>query len=112
MTGKQDKGARQKINADNDPRSRVSLLNLANHHPQLLILISIQLSSTAETAHAVRCCLALLQVLHSGLAAALSMHVLDALCPHNKNIVLFRLGMEKFLDGQAQSLSNPSKVKI
>jgi hypothetical protein len=46
------------------------------------------------------------------LAAALSMHVLDALCPHNKNIVLFRLGMEKFLDGQAQSLSNPSKVKI
>jgi hypothetical protein len=67
MTGKQDKGARRKINADNDPRSRVSLLNLANHHPQLLILISIQLSSTAETAHAVRCCLALLQVLHSGL---------------------------------------------
>jgi hypothetical protein len=43
----------------------------------------------AETAHAVRCYLALSANASQWLAAAPSMHVFDAVCPHNKIIALF-----------------------
>lgn len=101
MTRKQDQGARRKSarTTITDPAFHYS--NLAKPLSQLLILISIYYHLWLKQPMPLGANLALRASASRWLTAAPSMRVFDALYPHNKGIVLFRLGMDKFLDGHA-----------